>query len=115
MRIAFDVKGTIDGPRQELVLQIFRALQDAGHEMFVWSNSFSYAVEAVKEHNLNAIPMSKFTKFDAQNNGEYNMDLAIEDDRSQTYLGARQIVFVDELTENLDSLNQLSNGLLKGK
>jgi len=98
-RIAFDVKGTIEGPKKDLVLHIFEKLQEQGHECVVWSNLYSYAVDAIKDNNLkNTQAMSKKSKGDLLSNGEELFDLCIEDDRSQTYLGAKKIAFVDELT-----------------
>lgn len=101
MRIAFDVKGTIDGPKGELILDLFRGLQANGHECVVWSNLYSYAVDAVKNHKLSAQAMSKQSKGDLLSNGQELFDLCIEDDYRQTYLGAKQILFVDKITPDL--------------
>lgn len=102
MRIAFDVKGTLDGPKSGLVLHIFDQLQKQGHECVVWSNYLDYAVQAIKKHNLqNTTPMTKKSKVDMMNSEEGMFDLAIEDDRSQTWLGAKKFAFVDELTAGL--------------
>jgi hypothetical protein len=95
MKIAFDVKGTIEGPKQKEVLELFSRLWTAGHEMFVWSNLESYAVDAVEKYNLPATAIRKYSSTDAEDRGF--MDIAIEDDPSQTWLGAKQIVFVHEL------------------
>jgi len=101
-RIAFDVKGTIEGPKKALVLHIFEQLQAQGHECIVWSNLYSYAVDAIKDNNLqNTYAISKLSKGDCAARGEEMFDLCIEDDRSQTYLGAKKFAFVDELTAGL--------------
>jgi hypothetical protein len=102
MRIAFDVMGTIEGPKQKQVLELFSRLWTAGHEMFVWSNLESYAVDAIKKHNLPATSMRKYSSTDAEERGF--MDLAIEDDPSQTWLGAKQIVLVSELPAKTEFL-----------
>lgn len=100
MKVAFDVKGTIDGHKQDLVLKLFHGLQKKGHQCVVWSNLYSYAVDAVKEHGLtNTKTMSKMSRFELKEQEMDQMDLAIEDDRSQTWLGAKRFIFVDELDE----------------
>lgn len=115
MRIAFDVKGTIEGPKGKEVLELFKLLAALGHEMFVWSNSFGYAVDAVKKYNLNAKPTEKFSKYDAQDYGYDPMDLAIEDDRGQFWLAADIIVFVDDLRDNTNENMELIFHKLKDK
>lgn len=52
MRIAFDVKGTIEGPRKAIVLKFLSILQAQGHDVIVWSNSYGYAVDAVRDNKL---------------------------------------------------------------
>jgi hypothetical protein len=106
MKIAFDVAGTIEGPKQKEILELFWRLHGAGHELFVWSNSYGYAIDAVKKYNLPAATMLKYGRGDSQD----LMDVAIEDDRSQTWLGASKIVFVDELSNKSEFLDQLTKG-----
>ena len=102
MKVAFDVKGTIDGHKQDLVLKLFKGLQNKGHECVVWSNLYSYAVDAIRDHKLtNTEAMSKMSRFDLRDREMEPMDIAIEDDRSQTWLGAKRFIFVDELNEDL--------------
>jgi CspA family cold shock protein len=110
MKIAFDVKGTIEGPKQKEVLELFWRLQREGHEMFVWSNLFSYAAQAVIDHKLPATALLKNGISDYPESAYGLMDVAIEDDRSQTWLGANKIVFVDELNDKTDFFNQLTEG-----
>jgi hypothetical protein len=110
MKIAFDVMGTIEGPKQKQVLELFWKLHKAGHEMFVWSNSFSYAAQAVIDHKLPATALLKNGKFNADDSAYGLMDVAIEDDTSQTWLGANRIIFVHELTAKTDFLVQLITG-----
>lgn len=106
LRVAFDVKGTIEGPKKALVLKLFKGLQDKGHKCFVWSNSMDFAVDAIIENNLkNTEAMHKWSKSDFKDVGALLMDICIEDDRSQTWLGTKRFIFVDELDEALvDSL-----------
>lgn len=100
MKVAFDVKGTIDGYKQDLVLKLFKGLQAKGHTCVVWSNCYSYAVDAIRDHGLtNTEPMDKMSRFDLRDRDMEPMDLAIEDDRSQTWLGAKRFIFVDDLDE----------------
>lgn len=104
MKVAFDVKGTIEGHKKDLVLRLFRGLQSQGHTCLVWSNSIGYAVDAIKDNNLdNTEPLWKYTKGDVAMQGREMMDICIEDDRSQSYLGSRRFVFVDEINEELIS------------
>lgn len=101
MRVAFDVKGTIEGPKKDLVLKLFKGLQAKGHTCVVWSNSYSYAINAITDNGLeNTEAMSKKSKGDMAEYGEELFDFAVEDDHQQTYLGAKKLLFVDELTED---------------
>ena len=97
MKIAFDVKGTIDGPKGHIILVVFEELQKRGHECVVWSNSINFAFDAVKENDLEADFMSKKGKWDCDNNPDEYFDVAIEDDRSQIYLAAKRFIWVDEI------------------
>lgn len=108
MKVAFDVKGTIEGYNKETVLRLFKGLQAKGHKCVVWSNLYSYAVDAIKDNGLtNTEAMDKMSKFDLRDRDMDPMDLAIEDDRSQTWLGAKRIIFVDELDDAMvDSILQ---------
>lgn len=102
MKVAFDVKGTIEGHKKDLVLRLFKGLQDQGHTCFVWSNLYSYATDAIRNNNLeNTEALSKYSKGDVAMEGKEMMDICIEDDRSQSYLGSRRFIFVDELNEEL--------------
>lgn len=101
-RVAFDVMGTLTGNKGSLIEHIFRALQAEGVECVVWSNSFGYAIDAIASLNLeNTHPMRKMSRFELQEHNLEMFDLAIEDDRSQTWLGAKDFAFVDEITMGL--------------
>ncbi len=98
--VAFDVKGTIEGPKKELVLRLFKSLQSKGVKCVVWSNLYSYATDAIKDNNLeNTYAESKRTISEFKEWGLEPFDLAIEDDRSQTWLASKRLIFVDELTD----------------
>lgn len=152
MKIAFDVKGTLEGPKGGLVRKLLDGLLSKGHNITVWSNAYFYATDHVVKNGLDGkvTPELKYMKSDLisgyekkesglygkkivgyQKNedgtdnkarpikendleqpimvddyskpiyGEGMKDLAIEDDRSQTYLAAERLIFVDELTEDV--------------
>lgn len=97
MRIAVDVKGTLTGHKRDQIVRMMMFLKDKGWEVVVWSNSYGYAVDAVKgllETPLEGIePEDKKAKFET----ETRFDIAIEDDRSQEYLAAHNFIWVDEI------------------
>lgn len=109
MRIAFDVKGTIEGPKGAVILEAFRKLQGLGHVCAVWSNLYSYATDAIKKHGLEAEAMSKKMMLDYDSESEA-FDVAIEDDRSQTWLGAKTLIFVDEITDADSLVERITKG-----
>lgn len=109
MRVAFDVKGTINGPKQDLVLKLLKGFQAQGHECVVWSSLYSYATEAVEKHSLNCEAMTKYTTFDARNQSLPAFDLAIDDEHmGSVFLASEKFLFVDELTE--ESVNKVLEG-----
>lgn len=101
MRIAVDVKGTLEGHKRAQILRMMLFLQDEGHEIVVWSNAYGYAVDAVKnlaETALEGIePQDKRTKSDMDHEESRYFDIAIEDDRSQEWLAAKHFIWVDEI------------------
>lgn len=101
MKIAFDVKGTIDGPNQDKVLRLFRALQQQGHEMVVWSSRYSYATGAVAKHSLSAEALPKTDKWGEVAESDY-MDIAI-DDEPQTWLTAKRLILVRDLPADVEA------------
>ena len=101
MKIAFDVKGTIEGYKKQSVLQAFNLLKSMGHEMFVWSNSYSYAVDAIKDNNLDAEAMDKKSCGDYGYEQQHYMDIAFEDDESQAdWLAAKHFVLVEDIPDS---------------
>ena len=109
MRVAFDVKGTLAGP--EKIERFFRWFQSKGCEMVIWSNCFSYAVEMQEKLKTDSRVMTKVGTFDCD---EYDyMDIAVEDDPSQTWLAAKKIILVDEVPETEEEFESLYGGLFK--
>ncbi len=104
MRIAFDCHGTLLGYRGEVIAEAFKKLQELGHECVVWSNAYGYTTDAVNKHSLKAPTMTKKTRGDIEDYEMGLFDVAIDDDRSQTWLGAKNFVWVDEVTGNSDAL-----------
>lgn len=113
MKIAFDVMGTINGPKKIQVLAMLRYLKEQGHEVVVWSNLYSYATDAVRDYALDVEAMPKKMMLDYDSEAEA-MDLAVEDDRSQTWLGARNFIFVDEIPATASEAIEFLKGRLNG-
>ena len=97
MKVAVDVKGTLEGPKREQILRLMMFFQDQGYEVVVWSNFYSFADDAVKdlaETSLkDIIAECKKAKWET----EEQYDIAIEDDRSQTWLAVKNFIWVDEI------------------
>lgn len=108
MRIAFDVKGTIEGPKKKFVLALLYRLQDLGHEVIVWSNSYGYAVDAVRDNALKAEATSKRGKGDYGFDDSTYVDVAVEDDTGQTWLAAKSFVWVNDIPEDMGSVFDLA-------
>lgn len=103
MRIAFDVLGTLKGYKGPALAEAFKKLQAMGHECVIWSSEYSYTVEIKKHYGLeNCQCESKKSKSDYGYDEQHYFDIAVEDDRGQTYLGAHKFAFVDELRSNPD-------------
>lgn len=137
MKVAFDVKGTLEGPKGELVRKLLDGFIAKGNvQISIWSNAYSYATSYIlnnPELDGKVTPELKFAKTDVLEGYEqkivgyekaadgtedkskpimandrskpiysnYVKDLAIEDDPYQMYLGAKRIILVEELTEEL--------------
>lgn len=109
LRIAVDVIGTIEGNRKAQVLTIIHTLLDLGHEVEIWSSDFSCARNAVTKYDLQCLYRQKHTKIESPS--EEFFDYAIEDDRRQTYLAAKNFLWVDELPTSLKECEQLAKEL----
>lgn len=105
MKIAFDVKGTLDGHKKHEMRRILLSLYAAGHEIYIWSSLFSYAVKEAKyweQRHIKCEALDKYSTYEAKARNMPVMDIAFEDDRTQTYLAANKIVFVDEIPNVVD-------------
>jgi hypothetical protein len=106
MRIACDVKGTLEGPKKAQVVEILKILQGNGAKITVWSNLYSYASRALSEnkdiHFEGA--ESKCSKSDLYFNENLYFDIAIEDDRMQSYLASKRFIWVDEIPDKVEDV-----------
>lgn len=109
MRIAFDVKGTIDGPKQKLVLKLLKELQAKGHEIIVWSSMYGFALDAIKKHGLSAEAWPKRMQSDFDYDESKYVDYAIEDDPTQDWLAAKNFIWVEDLPSNIADIVNLAN------
>lgn len=103
MKIAFDVKGTLDGHKKVEIRHILRELYAAGHEIYIWSSLFSYAVKEVKyweQRDVKCEALDKYSTYEAKERNMPIMDVAFEDDRTQYYLAVKRMIFVDEVPNN---------------
>ena len=117
MKIACDVKGTLEGPKKKQILKMLDLFAKAGYEIVVWSNLYSYAIDAVKDNNLRAEAIPKKSKGDYPH--EYDestyYNIAIEDDRKQEYLAAKQFIWVDEIPEDIEQIELYVKEILEGQ
>lgn len=103
MKIAFDCMGTLEGRDQSKVRALYKALQNRGQDMRVWSSDFGMAVRLNRELSLDATVESKFSKVEAQERDEELMDIAIDDDSTQTWLAAKYIVLVRDIPNDVEA------------
>jgi hypothetical protein len=115
MKIACDVKGTLEGSKKKQVLRILELFAKAGYEITVWSNMYSYAVDAVRDNNLKADANSKRMKMDLDYEEDKYFNFAIEDDRQQEYLAAKHFIWVDEIPNDLAAIDLFVKELLEGQ
>ena len=115
MKIACDVKGTLEGYKKKQVLRLLDLFSRAGYEVTIWSNLSIYAFDAVKNNNLKAEVDSKRMKSDYpyDNDETKFFNYAIEDDRSQTWLAAKNFIWVDEIPEDMKAVDLFFKELTK--
>lgn len=106
MRIAFDVQGTlINGFDSAQIRFIMVEAYRRGHNITVWSNAFEYTQDFLRDYPSHAKFVhnteQKRSKSDMEEYGIPVFDLAFEDDRRQTYLGANNIIFVNQIPEGI--------------
>lgn len=110
MKIAFDCSGTLigNGIKNAYARILLRVLQDAGHEIIVWSNSFGYTKDAVTLYDLkNVETWPKMDKWKVDNDESQFVDYAIEDDVCQTWLAAKKFIWVKDLPETVEGIKAL--------
>lgn len=105
MKIACDVKGTLEGYKKQQVLRLLELFSKAGYDIYIWSNLYSYAVDARRNNNLDAEVRDKMTKGDLNFDESKYFNYAIEDDRSQNYLPAKNFIWVDEIPEDMAAVD----------
>jgi hypothetical protein len=82
MKIAFDVQGTLVGPKGDILTQLINELKAQGHEIFIWSSNINMAIECGSKIGIsNDYCLNKKYLFDYHNENEL-MDIAIDDDLS---------------------------------
>lgn len=105
MKIAFDVNGTLDGKKKDLLISLLIKLQDHGHECIVWSSDFSTAQDYVYNNNLNCEFSQKNTKLDCRNQDIEFVDIAIDDDADACkILGANKVLLVKDLNKSVEEI-----------
>ncbi len=114
MKIACDVKGTLEGPMKKQVLRILELFAKTGYEIIVWSNSYGYAVDAVRDNNLKATAESKSDKWNREEENFYAF--AIEDDVQQgQWLAAKKFIYVKDIPEDMAAVDLFVRELLEGQ
>src|SRR4051812_31226905 len=104
MKIAIDVKGTLEGPKQDIIRAVAKQLHDEGHEITIWSSMFSFASDC--KNNLKVPYNCDLKRFHSEVEPEDWYDLAIDDDTQQTFLPAKRIIYVNEFN-NIEELMHL--------
>ena len=115
VKLACDVKGTLEGSKKKQVLKLLELFAKAGYEITVWSNSYGYAVDAVKDNNLKANFESKRMKMDLDYDETRYYNFAIEDDHQQDYLAAKQFIWVDDIPDDIEQVELFFRELLEGQ
>ena len=116
MRIAFDVKNTLEGHENSgRIMNLLLLLHKQGHEIIIWSSVLSYAYRTTKRikdaYGITLDCYSKYGTYEAEEQNLPVMDFAVEDDTSQDYLAAQKFVWVHNIPENVEEFAQ-SLGLL---
>lgn len=119
MRIAIDVIGTLEGHKRAEIITMIRELVKDDHEVVVWSSEFSMAMRAAEKltvilNEYDGFPgkiefMSKRTKTELD--PDEHFDYAIEDDRNQVYLAAKQFIWVQDLPREFEACKELARSL----
>lgn len=109
MKVAFDVKGTLEGPPK--VLALYKWFESKGCEMIIWSSIYSYAEECAHDLKLDGEIMSKRNRMDSEDlkfNPGYNMDIAVDDrdfsefdDKTVSWLACDNLIKVHEIPNDI--------------
>lgn len=96
MKVAFDVKGTLDGGGNR-VMRLLEILKQRGHEITIWSSVYSYAAKWSEILELPAT--EKYSLFQAKRDEKPVFDVAVEDDYTTDYLATRSYAWVDQIPD----------------
>jgi len=109
MKVAFDVKGTLEGHRKVLALYLW--FESKGCEMIIWSSVYSYAVDCARELKLDGEVMSKREKSDFfdDDNSKYDVNIAVDDrdfsvfsdGKTVSWLACNHLIKVNEIPSDL--------------
>lgn len=105
MKVAFDCHGTLVLPNNDkelIVRKLFKWFESKGCEMVVWSNGGAPET-LVKTLKLNATPQGKSKTWDyysCEDPEQYYMDIAVDDDSKQTYLAAKNFIWVRDIPDD---------------
>lgn len=120
MKVAFDVKGTLDGRYEDKVKALLGYFQGLGAEITIWSNSYGYAYDMKnkleRESSLSEYKATtKYSFIEAEDEGRDIFDFCVEDDRGQWYLASRKTIFVDTIPDNVEEFKDLLENAPEGK
>jgi hypothetical protein len=105
LNIAFDVNGTLDSSKKDLLIQVIEELQNKGHECFVWSSDLTMARNFVRENNLNCDFLQKYYKKESQLQNKIMMDISIDDDKELIpILSAKRVLLVHNLPSTVEEI-----------
>ncbi len=99
MKVAFDCSGTLMGCGPDSkVLKLFKWFESKGCEMIIWSNAYSYTVQAMEENGLHAECMSK--PYRTYVEPENYMDIAVDDEDQSRILPTKHIILVHDIPDD---------------
>lgn len=124
MKVAFDVKGTLQGGGDK-VHKLFKWFESKGCKMIIWSSFYDYAIKAQKKFGYDASIMEKLPRLldeDLENNPNYNIDIAIDDNNFirrngeiEPIIACNHMIAVDEIPEDESKFEEFYGHLLKGE
>ena len=93
-KVAFDVQGTLKGARQYQVVELFKVLEQRGHQLFIWSyGGYTMAFAAARGLSLKAEPMDKIDR-DYTPGAKQEMDVCVDDERN-----AAEVLSADKMID----------------